>query len=481
MMQPNVTSSVRMVFTIAAPLASLTRALPDEQFPVYSLETLPAGNRTVFDSAVLILAVGTEVEAAEHAARWIKKTFDNLMVVHIGEAVADQPAARTWAMPSQAENETGQTLALDTRMPFPWPSSLSLKKGGKIWSRAHSKRSATSPPTDMVCSDTATFSQAQILLGKNLSFHVLKLLRGNTTEIEDVATSDALPSILHFLTGPGEPNIAAIVPVHNRAHRIVACVESILSQTLPAKEVVVVDDGSTDDTLTALRSLESEVTIVPLEANHGVSTARNIGVESARCNWISFLDSDDLWTENKLLDQWQFLKDNPFYDIVQSEEIWIRNGTRVNPCNHHQKPAGWIWLPSLSLCLVSPSSVMMKKELFQKYRGFDPALPACEDYDLWLRISRDRPVGLDPNPSVIKHGGHADQLSRRYPAMDRFRVKALIKALDKESDREYQHHIKVVLKKKLTILANGCKKRQKLDEARYYQSLLEEIETPRRA
>jgi glycosyltransferase involved in cell wall biosynthesis len=318
-------------------------------------------------------------------------------------------------------------------------------------------------------------------LEKNISFHVLKLLRGDATEGTDVATSDALTSILHFLSGPGEPDISVIVPVYNRAHSIVACVESILSQTLPAREVIVVDDGSTDDTLAALRPLQSEITIVPLEQNHGVSTARNIGVESARGSWISFLDSDDLWTGNKLLDQWQFLKENPFYDIVQSEEIWIRNGTRVNPCNHHQKPEGWIWLPSLSLCLVSPSSVMMRQDLFHKYGGFDPSLPACEDYDLWLRISRDRPVGLDPSPSVIKHGGHDDQLSRQYPAMDRFRVKALIKALDKETDRDYQNHIRVVLKKKLTILANGCKKRQKLDEAHYFQSLLENIDTPRRA
>ena len=123
----------------------------------------------------------------------------------------------------------------------------------------------------------------------------------------------------------------------------------------------------------------------------------------------------------------------------------------------------------------------MKKDLFSAYGGFDPSLPACEDYDLWLRISRDHPVGLDPSLSVIKHGGHDDQLSRHYPAMDRFRVKALFKALDQETDGAYQTHLKAVLKKKLTILVGGCKKRNKLDETRYFESLLHKIDTPHRA
>ncbi|MCP4197340.1 MAG: hypothetical protein GY762_09330, partial [Proteobacteria bacterium] len=90
MMQPNGTSSVKLVFTITAPLTSLTKVLCNEPFPIYSLESLPDGKRTSFDSTVLVLAVGTHVEAAEEAARWIKRNFDNPMVVHIGEAVSNQ-------------------------------------------------------------------------------------------------------------------------------------------------------------------------------------------------------------------------------------------------------------------------------------------------------------------------------------------------------------------------------------------------------
>jgi glycosyltransferase involved in cell wall biosynthesis len=378
-------------------------------------------------------------------------------------------------------DESGQTISLDTRLPFPWPSSLPLKKGGSILSLPHLDGSATPTAREIVGTDRETFPQALVYAHTNISFHVIKMLRKDARHLSGFATSDRLHPVLNFLTGPGEPDITAIVPVYNRATRIVPCVESILSQSLPPKEVIVVDDGSTDGTSEALKPLQSQIEIVTLENNQGVSAARNIGVESARGPWISFLDSDDLWHKDKLLGQWQFLKKNPFYDIVQSEEIWIRNGTRVNPCNHHKKPEGWIWLPSLSLCLVSPSSVMMKKDLFQAYGGFDPSLPACEDYDLWLRISRDHPVGLDPSLSVIKHGGHDDQLSRQYPAMDRFRVKALLKALDHETDEDCQNHVRAVLKKKLSILANGYKKRQQYDQARYFESLFTKVDTPNKA
>jgi GT2 family glycosyltransferase len=483
MIQPNSSSPVKIVFTIASQGTLLERAQKNQPIPVHSLDTLKSQNRSWFDSSFLVISVGTRTAASEEAALWIRKNFDNLIVVHIGEAVSasDRGTCEKWFMPSQAIDENGRTIPLDTRLPFPWPSSLPLMKGGSVLSLAHQEPTATPPPAEIICTDTETFPLARVYAHSNISFHVMKMLRSPASRLTGFATSDALRPVLDFLTGPGEPAISAIVPVYNRATRIVPCVESILSQSLPPKEVIVVDDGSTDGTAEALKPLQSKIEIVTLKGNRGVSTARNIGVESAGGTWISFLDSDDLWHRDKLLGQWQFLNKNPFYDIVQSEEIWIRNGTRVNPCNHHQKPEGWIWLPSLSLCLVSPSSVMMKKDLFQAYGGFDPSLPACEDYDLWLRISRDRPVGLDPSLSVIKHGGHDDQLSKQYPAMDRFRVKALFKALDQETDGYYENHLRAVLKKKLTILASGCKKRQKLDQARYFESLLHKVDTPHRA
>ncbi len=479
MTQPHSSSSVKMVVTVAAEGPTLERALKLFPIQVHSFSTLKSQPRAAFDSSVLVLSVGTHASPCEEAARWIKSHVAPQMVVHIGEAVtvSEHTPGEGWVMPDQVVDETGGTLALDTRLPFPWPSSLPLEKGGSIHRLAHGVTHTKST----IGADRETASLARVYTETNTSLHVIKMLRSDASRLTGFAGSDALRPVLSFLAGPGEPDISAIVPVYNRATRIVPCVESILSQSLPPKEIIVIDDGSTDGTVEALKPFQADIEIIPLAHNQGVSTARNIGVEAARGTWISFLDSDDLWHKDKLHGQWRFLKENPFYNIVQSEEIWIRNGTRVNPCNHHQKPEGWIWLPSLSLCLVSPSSVLMKKDLFSAYGGFDPSLPACEDYDLWLRISRDHPVGLDPSLSVIKHGGHDDQLSRHYPAMDRFRVKALFKALDHETDGAYQTFLKAVLKKKLTILVGGCKKRNKLDETRYFESLLHKIDTPHRA
>ncbi|MGH9425995.1 MAG: glycosyltransferase family 2 protein, partial [Terriglobia bacterium] len=114
----------------------------------------------------------------------------------------------------------------------------------------------------------------------------------------------------------------------------------------------------------------------------------------------------------------------------------------------------------LELCLVSPSAVMMRKVLFERLGGFDETLPACEDYDLWLRITACLPVHFIAMPLVVKRGGHPDQLSRRFWGIDRFRVHALCKLLESGVLSEEQRRLTVeVLRKKCTILAHGAHKR----------------------
>ncbi len=182
-------------------------------------------------------------------------------------------------------------------------------------------------------------------------------------------------------------------------------------------------------------------------------------MERARGAWIAFLDSDDYWDADCLASQMAFIARNPFYQALQAEEIWMRHARRVNRCDHHAKPQGWVWRPSLDRCMISPSAVMLRRELFLALGGFDEALPACEDYELWLRLTRRHPLGLNPYPGLIKQGGHPDQLSVAYPAMDRFRVYALIKALACETEAQYQQALRDKLREKLTILTNGALKR----------------------
>jgi glycosyltransferase involved in cell wall biosynthesis len=269
--------------------------------------------------------------------------------------------------------------------------------------------------------------------------------------------------------------ISVIVPVYNREHTIRRAIDSIISQSYKPEEIIVVDDGSTDRTKEVIKDYSDALRCIFLPRNSGPSRARNVGINSARSEWIAFLDSDDEWKRDKLKNQVEYLRRYPFYQILQSEEVWIRNGVRVNPCKHHKKPVGWIWEKSLQRCLVSPSAVLVKKDLLKQYGGFDESLPVCEDYDLWLRISRHYPVGLEPSLSVVKYGGHEDQLSKRYQAMDRFRVMSLWRILKNEPRKDFRQKLIPVLEEKLKILIRGYEKRNKLNDARECREILESL------
>ena len=260
------------------------------------------------------------------------------------------------------------------------------------------------------------------------------------------------------------PLISVIIPTFNRAAWVREAVDSVLAQTFQDFELIVVDDGSTDATGEELGSYGDRLRII-YQARQGVSAARNRGLEMAAGEWLAFLDSDDLWLPQKLETQVDFLNRNPRAEICQTEEIWIRHGRRVNPREKHRKPSGDIFAPSLVRCLVSPSAVMLRKSLLQEVDFFDESLPACEDYDLWLRISCRKPVFLVEPPLVVKRGGHPDQLSRCLPSLDRYRIRALGKLLDSGllSPRQFDLAWRE-LDRKCRIYGQGCLKRGKIEE-----------------
>ncbi|MCP4693516.1 MAG: glycosyltransferase family 2 protein, partial [Desulfobacterales bacterium] len=216
------------------------------------------------------------------------------------------------------------------------------------------------------------------------------------------------------------PTVSVILPTYNRAWILREAVDSVLAQDYSDFELIVVNDGSTDDTRELLDEYGDRIIVLEQE-NRGVSAARNLGVSSASGRLITFLDSDDYWLPKKLSTQAAFFDARPDALICQTEEIWIRNGRRVNPKRKHKKKSGMIFEPSLALCLVSPSAVMIRRELFEEVGLFDEALPACEDYDLWLRIAWKYPVHLIDEPLIVKRGGHADQLSGA-PSLDKHRI-----------------------------------------------------------
>ncbi len=270
--------------------------------------------------------------------------------------------------------------------------------------------------------------------------------------------------------GNNNIEVSIIIPTYNRGWIIEEAIESVLAQNFIDFELIVVDDGSTDNTLEILNSYRDDITVLR-QNNKGVSAARNRGLSEASGRFIAFLDSDDLWLPEKLSRQVDYFNLNPDAMICQTEEIWVRNGVRVNPKKRHKKLSGMIFEPSLDLCLVSPSAVMIRRSLFEEVGGFDETLPACEDYDLWLRISCRYPVFLIDTPLIIKRGGHDDQLSSS-SGLDKFRIKSIKKIIESNllSKTQYKAAVKT-LKEKCTIYASGCRKRGRLDEAMYYTLL----------
>jgi len=267
--------------------------------------------------------------------------------------------------------------------------------------------------------------------------------------------------------------ISLIIPSYNRSNSLKRALQSVLSQSLLPNEIIVVDDGSSDNTADMLRHDFPQVTYL-YQANKGVSSARNLGIKHSTGDWIALLDSDDTWLSYKLEKQVNALQKSPDIKICHTEEIWIRNGVRVNAMNKHKKSGGWIFEQCLPLCAMSPSSIMIHRDIFERLGLFDESLVACEDYDLWLRISNQYPVLFVEQPLINKYGGHTDQLSQQHWGMDRFRIQALDKLLKHSilSDENRRLAINMLLKKS-RIFQKGAEKRGKAESVAHYQALIE--------
>jgi hypothetical protein len=154
---------------------------------------------------------------------------------------------------------------------------------------------------------------------------------------------------------------------------------------------------------------------------------------------------------------------NPDMALVQTQERWLRNGRRVNPRRRHLKKAGDIFMESLELCLISPSAVMLRREIFDEVGLFDENLPAAEDYDLWLRVLARYPAGLIDRELVVRHGGRADQLSARH-SLDRWRIAALEKLLASPLSAERRRKAENELERRRRIYLTGLAKRRADEE-----------------
>ncbi len=269
--------------------------------------------------------------------------------------------------------------------------------------------------------------------------------------------------------------ISVIITTYDRRAFLEEALQSVLHQDYGDKEIIVVDDGSDDGSWEAVKGLPVRY---EWKKNGGISSARNFGITLARGEYIAFLDADDLWKKGKLRVQIDAMEAEGAV-LSYTDELWLKNGRPFNQKKRHRKYSGFIYERCLPLCIISPSSAVMRKELFDETGLFDEALPVCEDYDMWLRICCRHPVLFIPRPLIVKRGGHADQLSRSVEAMDKYRIQSLVKILESGALREDLRRATLdELRRKCAIVAQGAAKRGKTEDAAHYLSLPEAIALP---
>ena len=268
--------------------------------------------------------------------------------------------------------------------------------------------------------------------------------------------------------------ISVVIPTLNRINTLQRALDSVINQTYKPAEIIVVDNGSSDGTLKFLREQYPKIKTLT-ENKIGVSSARNKGIKKSINQWIALLDSDDAWHPRKLEIQTSML-DSALkeYNLIHTDEIWFRNNKHINQMKKHKKQGGYIFERCLSLCCISPSSVLFKKNILDKVGLFDESLPVCEDYDMWLKICSSEEVLFAQDKLTYKYGGHKDQLSKSYWGMDRFRIKS-IENIIKNFDLTYKQkkQAKKELIKKLKVIINGAFKRNNLSIVNEFSTKLE--------
>lgn len=269
--------------------------------------------------------------------------------------------------------------------------------------------------------------------------------------------------------------VSVIMPAFNRVALLKKAAESILSQSYQNFEFIVVDDGSDDDIQKFITSLKNDIIYIK-QKNKGPAAARNTGIKASRRKLLAFLDSDDCWDKEKLSTQINEMNKKPSYSISHTQELWYENGKLLNQKKRHKKFHGYIYEKCLPLCVVSMSTVIVRRKVFDMVGLFDESLPCCEDYDFWLRTSIKYPFLLINKPLTLKEGGRKDQVSYIYrTGMDKYRIKAITKILDIPDilSDEQKGLTRQELARKCRIYGKGCIKHKKVEKGNYYLNLPE--------
>jgi glycosyltransferase involved in cell wall biosynthesis len=185
-----------------------------------------------------------------------------------------------------------------------------------------------------------------------------------------------------------EPFISVIIPTYNRLNLLKETVDSVRSQTFRDFEIIVVDDGSKDETAEWLGTQGDIRSVV--RANSGIAASRNKGASLAGGKWFAFLDHDDLWDPDKLKIQAEFAGANPDVGMITAKHVRLGPGSKKSGAGKWLK--GDLFLKEYSESFIHTSSVMIRRDVFAEVRGFPTCYKFADEFDVWLKITKRYPT-----------------------------------------------------------------------------------------
>lgn len=271
------------------------------------------------------------------------------------------------------------------------------------------------------------------------------------------------------------PLVDIIIPAFERPELLNEAVGSVLAQTYDPICIYIIDDASPIPLQDQINHEDSRITFVRLHKNIGPGGARNEGVALGLAPYVTFLDSDDLWHTTKLEKQIALFEQEPALQWVHTNEEWQRHGKIVLQRTEHRKQGGLFLARAFGRCLIANSAVMFRRDFYEKHQGFNAHFPICSDFELWLRMLADSPVGFLEEALVIKRAGDWPQVSST-PETDRYRVLALHRFYRQhKKDSKFEAYSDALLDeaiRKIQILLKGAVKYGKTRRAREYQAWL---------
>lgn len=222
------------------------------------------------------------------------------------------------------------------------------------------------------------------------------------------------------------PEVSVVIPTYNSAQYVVEAVESVLAQTYQDFEILVIDDGSTDETEQVMRSYPAPVRYIR-QQNGGVARARNRGIQESRGRYVAFLDADDTWLLCKLERQLEALQQQPQYRACYAAFTVV--DATLNPLGISRSRRQASALEDLLLrgnVLATPSTVICERSLFDLVGGFDPALSQCADWDMWVRLAAQTEFLYLDEPFVT-YRQHGTNMSRNAPLLESDSLQVLTK------------------------------------------------------